>query len=76
MATLNVKNFPDDLYEELKERARKQRRSVAQEVTRVLELALEEPQTLSVLELDGLGREIWKGIDAADHVATERASWD
>ena len=32
MATLNVKNLPDPLYRKLQARARRQRRSVAQEV--------------------------------------------
>ena len=40
MATLNVKNLPDGLYRKLQARARAQRRSVAQEVTQILEQAL------------------------------------
>ena len=36
MATLNVKGLPDGLYRKLQARARRQRRSVAQEVTRIL----------------------------------------
>jgi hypothetical protein len=31
---------------------------------------------LSVLGLKGLGKEAWRDIDAADHVARERKSWD
>jgi plasmid stability protein len=76
MATLNVKNLPDELYEKLRERARRQRRSVAQEVTRLLEDALKEPEKLSLMELEGLGKEIWEGIDAGEYVEAERASWD
>lgn len=40
MATLNVKNLPDGLYRKLQARARAQRRSVAQEVTQILEQVL------------------------------------
>ena len=29
----------------------------------------------SILELEGLGAEIWKGIDAQDYVRKERESW-
>jgi plasmid stability protein len=76
MATLNIKGFPDALYRRLQERARQQRRSVAQEVTQLLEQALEEPEPLSILELEGLGAELWREVDAAAHVATERSSWD
>lgn len=30
----------------------------------------------SILELQGLGKEIWQGIDAQEYVERERASWD
>lgn len=30
----------------------------------------------SVMELEGLGAEIWKGVDAQEYVRKERASWD
>ena len=42
----------------------------------LLSEALEEPKALSILELKGLGQDLWKGIDAAGHVRRERASWD
>lgn len=29
----------------------------------------------SILELEGLGAEIWKGIDAQEYVEKERESW-
>ena len=75
MATLNVKNVPDALYEALKARAKSQHRSVAQEVTHILSEALAQ-QPLSILDLEGLGKELWSGVDAARHVEQERASWD
>jgi plasmid stability protein len=76
MATLNIKGFPAGLYRRLKERARRHHRSMAQEVTYLLERALEEPEPLSVLELEGLGEELWSQGDAATHVDRERGSWD
>lgn len=75
MATLNVKNLPDALYRKLKARARRERRSVAQEVTVLLTAALEPAPALSILELRGLGKELWRGVDAEAHVASERAAW-
>jgi hypothetical protein len=30
----------------------------------------------SILELQGLGKEVWEGIDADKYVDQERASWD
>ncbi len=76
MATLNIKNLPDGLYKKLQARAKRDRRSVAQEVTHLLSEALEAAKPLSILELQGLGKEHWQSIDAAAHVQRERASWD
>ena len=33
-------------------------------------------QTQSILELQGLGKEIWQGVDAQAYVDLERASWN
>lgn len=76
MATLNVKNLSDLLYRKLQKRARERRRSVSQEVTRILEEAVDRPEALSILELRGLGKETWSEVDAAAHVDAERQSWD
>lgn len=76
MATLNVKNFPDPLHDRLRELAEREHRSVAQQVIHLLERATETAEPRSILELRGLGREAWAGIDAAAHVDEERKSWD
>ena len=76
MATLNVKNLPDGLYRKLRARAKRQRRSVAQEVTQILSDALETPTALSILELQGLGKGLWRNVDALVHVERERSTWD
>ncbi len=76
MATLNVKNLPDALYRRLQKRARDRRRSVAQEVTLILEEAVGRPDVVSILELRGLGKDTWRGTDAAAHVEAERRAWD
>jgi hypothetical protein len=34
-----------------------------------------EPQH-SIMELEGLGKEIWEGIDAQEYVNEERDSWN
>ena len=37
----------------------------------------EQPEArTSILELQGLGKEIWCGIDAQEYVDRERASWN
>lgn len=76
MATLNVKNFPDDLYERIKRRAAADRRSIAGEVVHLLDLAIASEEPRSILDLQGLGKEVWRGIDAAEHVRREREAWD
>ncbi|NEQ44683.1 MAG: hypothetical protein F6K00_14410 [Leptolyngbya sp. SIOISBB] len=30
----------------------------------------------SIMELEGLGKEIWRGFDAQEYVNQERASWN
>jgi plasmid stability protein len=76
VATLNVKNLPDALYRKLQKRARERRRSVAQEVTLILEEAVGRQEPLSILDLRGLGKETWREVDAAAHVDAERRAWD
>lgn len=76
MATLNIKGFPDDLYEKLQRRAIEEHRSMAQEVTFLLHKLLETPPSRSILELRGLGKELWQGIDVDEYLERERASWD
>ena len=34
-----------------------------------------ETETRSVLELQGLGKHVWAGVDAQEYVDRERASW-
>lgn len=76
MATLNVKNLPDALYRKLRARAKRQRRSIAQEVTHILANTLRESELHSITELQGLGKEHWAGVDASEHVERERRAWD
>jgi plasmid stability protein len=76
MATLNLKNLPDPLYEKLKLRAKRQHRSMAQEVIHLLSESLDSAEPLSIMELRGLGKEYWKDIDPVELVAEERESWD
>jgi len=76
MATLNIKNLPDRLYRKIQARANREHRSIAQEVIHILSLATENTKTLSILELQGLGKEIWRDINASKHVEEERRRWD
>ena len=72
---LEYKNLPDDLYRKLKARAKRERRSVSQEVKVLLTEALGSTARLSILQLQGLGKELWRDDDAEAHVADERTTW-
>jgi plasmid stability protein len=76
MATLNVKAVPETLHRKLRKQAKLHHRSVAQEVIHILSKVLERPATHSILELKGLGKELWAGVDPAKYVADERDAWD
>ncbi len=76
MAVLNIKSVPDSLYRKLQSRAKRERRSVAQEVIQILDQALSEAAPLSILDLQGLGKEVWAGVDAGEYVRRERQGWD
>ena len=58
MATLYVENIPDDLYEALRERAQKNRSSIAAEVLKLLEQSV--PTTMELRRRRKWVREIEK----------------
>jgi len=76
MATLNIKDFPDSLHKALKRDASRENRSLSQHVVMILKQALRTKKRRSILELQGLGKEIWAETDAADWVRSERDSWN
>jgi plasmid stability protein len=76
MAVLNIKSVPDTLYRKLQARAKRQRRSVAQEVIQILDQALTEPPRLSIMDLQGLGKAIWRDINSDQYIEAERRAWD
>ena len=78
MATLNIKCFPDDLYEILGKIAKKEQRSLSGEVIYLLKWAIQasSEDKLSVRQLRGLGKEHWKDLDITKHIDEERSSWE
>lgn len=76
MATLTIEDLPDAVYDALLRRAEQQHRTVAEEALQILSSAAAPTGSRSILELRGLGKDCWAGIDAAAHVESERASWD
>jgi hypothetical protein len=69
--------IPDELYDLLQKRAERELRSAAGQVVHLLEKALQEDlKTLSIVELRGLGKELWAGVDPVEYIRAERDSWD
>ena len=52
-----------------------QRRLLQELSARLVEIPPPEREH-SIMELRGLGKEIWEGIDAQEYVRNERASWN
>lgn len=75
MAPIILDNLPDAVYAELKARAERRQHSLADEVAALLATALHDDRP-SLLELEGLGKELWEGIDPAEYIENERRSWD
>ena len=51
-----------------------QLRLVAELMTRLSTELDQEPRSL--MELEGLGQEVWQGIDIDDYLRRERSSWN
>ena len=68
-----------DIYGEIFSRFRKLSSDEQTNLLEHLKAAVQENQPSngrrSILELRGLGKEIWKGLDAQDYVGRERSSW-
>ena len=73
MAKLTIKNLPDDLYRRLQPRARMHERSTDQEVVQILTDALEP---VSILTLEGLGKDVWDDVVPERCIDEERKTWD
>ena len=49
---------------------------LAEQLIALARQQLSSPPQHSILALEGLGKEIWEGIDAQEYVDRERDSWD
>jgi hypothetical protein len=45
-------------------------------LSRIVRYQVENKTVHSVMELEGLGADIWNGMDAQDYINKERSSWD
>jgi hypothetical protein len=76
MAALSVTEIYDQHIRPLTDEQRLQLLAlIAQELAN-RSTTLAPPRRRSILELEGLGKEIWTGIDAQEYVDKLRAEWD
>jgi hypothetical protein len=45
-------------------------------VIQILDQALSEATPLSILKLQGLGKEVWAGVNSDEYLQRERQAWD
>ncbi len=45
-------------------------------IVQLLKKEEESSQTLTVIQLKGLGKEVWQGMDVVNYVEEERRSWE
>lgn len=78
MATLNIKGFPDELYNVLGQKAKQDRRSITGEVIFLLEWAIEASakKKTTILDLRGLGKENWENMNVTEYIDSERDVWE
>lgn len=53
-----------------------ERLNLIQELTAIVAKNSQSTKRHSILELRGLGKEIWQGIDTQKYIDDERSSWD
>jgi hypothetical protein len=53
-----------------------QRRLLSELTSRLRARSEEQPCVHSVMELRGLGKEVWSGVDPDQYVEQERSSWN
>jgi len=77
MATSNVSQTYDDYVKEIQTLTPEEQLSLVQVISASLKKTLRGKKAKhSVMELEGLGADIWKGVDAQEYVLKERNSWD
>lgn len=78
MATLQVKDFPDDLYEKLRMLAEQEKRSISQQTTIILERVLSEFYGIKrkkiYAEIEELASRISFKEDPTDWIRSDRDS--
>jgi hypothetical protein len=65
----------DELVERIQNLTPTDQLRLLEELAVIIRRRIDTAPHRSILELQGLGKEIWRGIDAQEYVDQERASW-
>jgi len=77
MATSNVSQSYDDYVKKIQTLTPEEQLSLIKVISAGLQKTLKGKKAKhTVMELEGLGADIWKGVDAQEYVRKERNSWD
>ena len=77
MATHNVSRTYDEYVKKIQTLTPEEQLSLEEVISASLKKILGGKKVKhSIMELEGLGADIWKGVDAQEYVAKERNSWD
>ena len=77
MATSNVSQSYDDYVKKIQTLTPEEQLSLVKVISAGLQKTLKGKKAKhTVMELEGLGADIWKGVDAQEYVRKERNSWD
>jgi hypothetical protein len=69
-----------DSYQDILRRVQRltiaEQNQLIEDIKRILRSNNVEEPLHSILELEGLGMEVWKGVDVEKYIEEERNSWD
>lgn len=69
-------NVYNEILQRVKELDLAQQLRLLEEVAGLIRQQTEQGGSRSILELQGLGKEVWEGVDVKDYLEQERASWN
>ncbi len=72
---MTVRDY-NDLLERVTHLSQQEKVDLIAEIANQLRADSKKGHIRSILELEGLGKEIWAGIDAQEYVSQERNSWN
>ena len=66
----------ENIYREISKLNNKEKKIILSKLITEMKLSSQEKEKYSILDIKGVGREIWNGIEAQNYVNDERATWD